>query len=40
MILLGENGEEKARGKINPDADMLYQALKFALACVEEIARK
>lgn len=39
MILLGKNGEEEARGKINPEADILYQALKFALTCVEEKAK-
>lgn len=39
MTLIGKNGEEEACGKINPDADILYQALKFALTCVEEKVR-
>lgn len=33
VIFVDENGETP--GHINPEADILYQALKFALTCVE-----
>lgn len=34
VIFVDENGETP--GRINPEADILYQATKFALTCVEE----
>lgn len=34
-VFIDENGVETV-GKFNPDADILYQAMKFALHCVEE----
>ena len=40
VTLIGPNDEEVATGKINPEADVLYQALKFALSCVEEKIQK
>ena len=40
VTLIGSNDEEIATGKINPEADILYQALKFALSCVEENIQK
>ena len=33
---IGKNGEVETRGKINPEADIFYRAMKFALSCVEE----
>lgn len=36
MIFKDENGMEIDRGKLNPETDILYQAAKFALTCVEE----
>jgi hypothetical protein len=35
-IFVGPNGEEVGKGYINPEADILYQAMKLALYCVEE----
>lgn len=40
VTLIGPNGEEMGAGKINPEADCLYQAMKFALPCVEEKIRE
>ena len=40
VTLIGPNDEEIATGKITPEADILYQALKFALPCVEEKIQK
>ena len=40
VTLIGPNDEEVGTGKTNPEADCLYQALKFALPCVEEKSQK
>lgn len=40
VMLIGSNDEEIATGKINPEADILYQAMKVALPCVEEKIQK
>ena len=40
VTLIGSNDEEIATGKINPEADILYQAMKFALSCVQEKIQK
>lgn len=35
VTFVGPDGSETV-GRINPDADELYHAIKFALSCVEE----
>ena len=40
VTFIGPNDEEMATGKIDPEADILYQATKFALSCVEEQIKK
>lgn len=39
-ICIDSNGLEVSRGYINPEKDVLYQAMKFALQCVEEKVEK
>lgn len=36
MAFFDENGRLIGRGKVEPAADELYQALKYALRCVEK----
>ena len=40
VTFVGQNDEEISTGKIDPEADILYQATKFALSCVEEKIQK
>ena len=40
VTFIGPNDEEIGTGKINPEADILYLAMKFALPCVEEKIQK
>lgn len=35
MILIDDDGSETGRGYVNPETDCLYQAVKYALSCVE-----
>lgn len=35
LLLLDDYGSETGSGHINPETDCLYQAVKYALSCVE-----
>lgn len=38
--LIGAAGTVEAHGHISPESDILYQAMRFALSCVEEKIQK